>query len=121
MDSRQIAEIAANACDDKKAKYIKIIEVTKVTTLTDWILITEGFTAVQVKAIINSVENQLQEKANRLPIRKEGINEGKWALLDYGELIVNVLQPQERKFYELESFWGHGKVYKFEESNFNEI
>ena len=47
----------------------------------------------------------------------EGINEAKWALLDYGELIVNVLQPTERKFYELEAFWSNGKTIKYNSFN----
>ena len=46
---------------------------------------------------------------HRLPLRKEGLNEGRWALLDYGELIVHVLMPEERRFYDLEAFWSHGE------------
>ena len=113
MDSHKLAEMAALACDDRKAKDIKMIRIDEVSTLSDWIVITEGLSIVQVKAIIKSVEDKLHIEANRIPLRKEGINEGKWALLDYGELIVHVLQTSERKYYDLESFWSNGKLKEF--------
>ncbi len=113
MDSQQLAELAAEACDDRKAKDIQLIQVNEVTTIADWIIVSEGQSDVQVKAIINSIEDKLQEEANRIPIRREGINKGKWALLDYGDLIIHILQPYERKFYDLEAFWSNGKRNKF--------
>ena len=61
------------------------------------------------KAMARSVEDRLEEEAQRLPLRKEGLNEGRWALLDYGELIVHILQSQERSYYDLEAFWSHGE------------
>ena len=74
----------------------------------DDFLIAEGLSDVQVRSITNSVEGELREKARVEPIRKEGINEAKWALLDYGDLIVNIFQPEIRKYYDLESFWSNG-------------
>ena len=108
MDNKQLVLIAAKACDDKKAKNIRLINIDKVSFISEWILITEGLSDVQVRSITNSVEGELRLKANIEPIRKEGINEAKWALLDYGDLIVNVFQPEVRKFYDLESFWNNG-------------
>ena len=52
---------------------------------------------MQVKAIARSVEDRIEQELQRLPLRKEGLNEGRWALLDYGELIVHVLMPDERR------------------------
>ena len=113
MDSQDLIEIAAKAADDLKAKNIKIIQIDMVSSIADWIMIGEGLSDVQVRSIIKSVEDRLSEKANMLPLRKEGINEGKWALLDYGDIIINVFQPKERNFYELESFWSNGKTYNY--------
>ena len=121
MDSHQLAEIAAEACDDRKAKDIQLIQIEKVSSLTDWIIVAEGLSEVNVRAIASSVEEKLQEKANRLPLRREGINEGKWALLDYGEIIINILQANERKYYDLEAFWSHGNTYKYSNSNQSKI
>ena len=101
MDSSMLIELAAGACDDRKAGDLKLLKVDEVSSIADWILITEGLSDVQVRAIINNVEKRLREEANILPLRKEGINEAKWALLDYGDFIINVFQPNERKFYDL--------------------
>ena len=117
MDSNYLVKLAAEACDDRKAKDIHMINVEEVTTLTDWIVITEGLSDVQVRAIVKSVEDKLASDANRLPIRKEGINEAKWALLDYGDMIINVFQSNERAYYKLEDFWSNGKIIKYEQNN----
>ena len=113
MDSKFLVLTAARACDEKKAKEIKVININKVSYISDWILIAEGLSDVQVRSITNSVEIQLKENANIEPIRKEGINEAKWALLDYGDLLINIFQPEIRKFYDLESFWSNGENLKF--------
>ena len=105
--------MAAKACDEKKAKDIKLIRIEKVSFISEWILIAEGLSDVQVRSISNSVEGELREKAKIEPIRKEGVIEAKWALLDYGDLIVNIFKPEIRKFYDLESFWSNGDNLKF--------
>ena len=108
MDNKSLVLMAAKACDEKKAKDIKLIKIDKVSFISEWILIAEGLSDVQVRSITNSVEGELRENAKIEPIRKEGVSEAKWALLDYGELIVNIFQPEIRKYYDLESFWSNG-------------
>ena len=82
MDNKKLVLMAARACDEKKAKNIKLINIEKVSFISEWILITEGLSDVQVRSITNSVEIELRDKAEIEPIRKEGVNEAKWALLD---------------------------------------
>ena len=113
MDSKSLVLMAARACDEKKAREIRLININKVSFISEWILIAEGLSDVQVRSITNSVETELRENANIEPIRKEGVNEAKWALLDYGDLIINIFQPEIRKFYDLESFWSNGDNLKF--------
>ena len=113
MDNKCLVLMAAGACEEKKAKDIKLIKIDKVSYISEWILIAEGLSAVQVRSITNSVEGELREKANIDPIRKEGVSEAKWALLDYGDLIVNIFQPEIRKYYDLESFWSNGDNLSF--------
>ena len=113
MDSKILVLMAARACDKKKAQEIKLININKVSFISEWILIAEGLSDVQVRSITNSVEVELRENANLEPIRKEGVNEAKWALLDYGDLIINIFQPEIRKFYDLESFWSNGDNLNF--------
>ena len=107
-DSHGLALMAAEACDDRKAVDIRLIRVEEISSLADWFVICSGLTDVQVRAIARSVEDSLEESAGRLPLRREGLSEGRWVVLDYGELIVHVLTPQERAYYDLEAFWGHG-------------
>ena len=113
MDNKKIVLIAAQACDNKKAKDIRLINIKKVSYISDWILIAEGLSDVQVRSISKSVETDLKDILNIEPLRKEGINEAKWALLDYGDLIVNIFQPEFRKYYDLESFWSNGVDFKY--------
>lgn len=111
--SEDLARLAAEACDDRKAVDIRLIRVEDVSSLADWFVICSGLSDVQVRAIARSVEERLELDAHRLPLRREGQAEGRWVLLDYGELIVHVLTPQERHFYDLESFWGHGEQHRY--------
>ena len=76
MDSEQLAELAADACDDRKATDIRLIRVDEVSSLADWLVIAGGQSDVQVRAIARSVEDRLETDAERLPLRKEGLNEG---------------------------------------------
>jgi ribosome-associated protein len=107
-DSRALALLAADACDDRKAADIVLIRVEEISSIADWFVIATGFSDVQVRAIARSVEDRIEEETGRLPLRKEGQTEGRWVLLDYGEVIVHALTPEERSYYDLESFWGHG-------------
>ena len=113
MDNKKVALLAAKACDSKKAGDIRLININKVSYITDWIVIAEGLSDVQVRSISKSVENDIKDIFNIQPLRKEGINEAKWALLDYGDLIVNIFQPEYRKYYDLESFWSNGDDFKY--------
>ena len=120
MDSKQLVKLAAIAADELKAVNINLIQIDKVSSIADWIMISEGLSDVQVRSISKSIEDSLNREANLLPLRKEGINEGKWALLDYGQVIINIFQPKERKYYELESFWSNGVTYNYS-SEINKI
>ena len=112
-DSKALALLAAEACDDRKAVDIRLIRVEEVSSLADWFVICSGLTDVQVRAIARSVEDRLETDMQRLPLRREGQTEGRWVLLDYGEVIVHVLTPSERSYYDLEAFWGHGEQERY--------
>ncbi len=111
--SEALARLAAEACDDRKAVDIRLIRVEDISSIADWFVICSGLTDVQVRAIARSVEERLELEAQRLPLRREGQAEGRWVLLDYGEVIVHVLTPQERSYYDLEAFWGHGEQQRY--------
>jgi ribosome-associated protein len=74
--------------------------------VTEYFIIATGRTNVQVRAIADEVEYQLREIGGEKPIGREGAGEDKWVLLDYGDVVVHVFQPEERDFYRLERLWG---------------
>ncbi|MFM8276215.1 MAG: ribosome silencing factor, partial [Cyanobium sp.] len=81
-DSEALACLAAEACDDRKAVDIRLIRVEEISSLADWFLICSGLTDVQVRAIARSVEDRLDQESGRLPLRREGLAEGRWVVLD---------------------------------------
>ncbi len=100
------AIIAAESAAEKKAENVAVIEVAELLVVTDFFVIATGRTDTQVKAIADEVEHGLLERGRIKPIGREGESEGKWILLDYGDLVVHVFQPAEREFYRLERLWG---------------
>ncbi len=109
VSSEQIACAIAEAADDKKAQDIVLLKVAEVSYLTDYFVVVTGFSKPQLRAICDSIEQKIAENFDREPIRIEGKTDGRWVLIDYGEVIVHVFLPEEREFYNLEAFWGHAE------------
>jgi ribosome-associated protein len=103
----QLAQTIVQAANDRKGGDITLLNVAKVSTLTDYFVIVTGFSKVQVRAIAGSIADAVKETLQRLPNHVEGLAEGTWILQDYGDVIVHVQMPTEREFYNLEAFWGH--------------
>ncbi|GAB1538950.1 hypothetical protein NUACC21_16150 [Scytonema sp. NUACC21] len=107
--SGKMALTIAEAGSDRKAGDILILRVADVSYLADYFVMMTGYSRVQVRAIADAVEDKLETELSRRPLRTEGKVEGTWVLLDYGEIIVHVMMPKEREFYNLEAFWGHAE------------
>ena len=107
--SFEIARIAARAADERKGGDIVCLDVGAVSVIADYFLVVTGYSTTQVKAIVRAIEEALWEQRNLRPIRVEGLQEGSWVLMDYGDAIVHVQLEAEREFYNLEAFWGHAK------------
>lgn len=106
LETRDIAVAAAEAASDKKAEDIVAIDVAALIVVTDYFVICTGRTGRQVKTIAEEVEEQLRERLGIKPIGREGVEEGRWILLDFVDVVVHVFQPAERDFYRLEKLWG---------------
>lgn len=106
---RELVDIAYKALDEKKASDIRVIDITEVSTIADYFIITNGDNPVQVQAICDNVEEKLAI-AGYKPKAIEGFRSAKWILLDYGDVIINVFSKDERLFYDLERIWQDGKV-----------
>ena len=104
----------AEAADDRKAGDITLLHVAEVSYLADYLAIVTGYSKVQVRAIAQSIQEKTEIEWGILPIRIEGQSSGSWVLMDYGDIIVHILLPPEREFYNLEAFWGHAERIQFE-------
>jgi ribosome-associated protein len=96
--------LAAEAAADKKATDIVVLDVAELLVVTDYFVICTGNNDRQVKVIAGEVEKQLKDAGLRT-VGREGEHEALWILLDFGDVVVHVFQPQEREFYRLERLW----------------
>ena len=93
---------------DKKAMDIRAIEVTDKTIIADWFIVASGRGVPQVKALCDELEEKAAEMG-LIPRRKEGYQEGRWIVLDFGDLLVHLFHPEERTYYNLERLWDDGQ------------
>lgn len=106
-DSRGMLKIACAALEDKKAFDIKIIDISKISTLCDYIVIADGTNKNQVQALSDNVEDSMHE-AGYSHKGVEGYSEGGWILLDYYDIIIHIFSEESRRFYNIEKIWSDG-------------
>jgi ribosome-associated protein len=100
----ELVTTAARAASEKLGADIIAFDVSDQLAITDAFLIASGNNDRQVKAIVDEVEDKLREVGVK-PIRREGERDGRWVLIDYGEIVVHVQHEEEREFYSLERLW----------------
>ncbi|GGQ52065.1 MULTISPECIES: ribosome silencing factor [Kitasatospora] len=103
--SQELITVAAQAAADKLAHDIIAFDVSEVLSITDAFLIASAANDRQVRAIAEEIEDQLREKLDAKPVRREGEREGRWILLDYLDIVVHVQHSEERSFYSLDRLW----------------
>ncbi|MGX1769400.1 ribosome silencing factor [Dietzia sp. NPDC055343] len=103
-EALDMAAIAARAADDKLATDIVVLDVSGQLVITDAFVLASAETERQVNAVVEEIEDKLREAGHK-PLRREGTREGRWALLDYNELVVHVQHVDERDYYSLDRLW----------------
>lgn len=101
---RELAQKIAEILYEKKAQDIVALDVTGMTVITDGMVIASGRNALQVKALSDEVEDRMSRDGYE-PTRREGQQEGRWVVLDYGTILVHIFHTQEREFYHLDQLW----------------
>ena len=104
MDIRKLQKIAVTALEDIKGKDIEIVDTKKLTSLFDKIIIASADSTRQVKALARNVHDKVKEAGGDV-LGMEGEDVGEWALVDLGDIVVHVMQPNVRLHYDLESLW----------------
>jgi ribosome-associated protein len=98
--------LAAQAADRIKAEDILAFDVSATMGITDALLIASASSERQVLAVAEEIEKDLTTKGNKLkPLGREGLDDARWVLLDYGDFVINVMHEDDRQYYELERLW----------------
>ncbi len=104
MDIRKLQKIVVNALEDIKGKDIEVINTTKLTSMFDRLVIATGDSNRQVKALARNVQDKVREAGGEI-VSVEGEDAGEWVLVDIGDVVVHVMQPNVRLYYNLEELW----------------
>lgn len=114
MDNKTALKVAYGAIADKKGENTQIIDISGVSVIADYFIVTNGNNINQVKAIADNVEEELA-KLGLSPRQIEGYGTASWILMDFGGIIVHVFSKEDRLFYDLERIWSDGKRISAEE------
>lgn len=106
---KNMVQVIYDALEEKKGEDIQVIDISAISVMADYFVITNGGSTSQVDALVENVEEQMH-KAGYLLKQREGKRGGAWVLLDYGDVIVHIFDKESRSFYNLERIWSDGKT-----------
>ena len=115
-NSKEMAKLAINALEDKKANDIRVIDISNISVIADYFIIASGSNPNQVKALADNVEETLGRAGYELR-QSEGYGTASWILMDYNDIIVHIFSEEDRSFYDLERIWRDGKIIDASEFN----
>ena len=104
MSNEKLKNTIITALEDLKANDIAVLSVAESSTVTDWMVIASGTSNRHVKALANNVEVEVKQSGFK-SLGTEGNDTAEWVLVDFGDVIVHVMLPSTREFYDLESLW----------------
>lgn len=107
ITSYKFACIIARVLDEKIASKISILNISNVSSFADYFVICSAQTSTQVKALTENLSEKIKNTFGRLPLGRENDAKNKWNLIDYGDVVVHILQDEEREAYAIEKFWSH--------------
>lgn len=106
--STEMANNAVERLKDKKATDIKLLDIHELSTIADYFIIATGNSTTQVQAMSDELEEKMELAGYKMH-HKEGFRNGRWILLDFGNIIIHLFHDEERKFYNLERLWVDAK------------
>ncbi len=108
------ALVAARTAEDNRAQDIVILDLRELTTIFDYFVIVSGTSRRQLHAVSEEIDHALEEGMGDHRMGIEGYRENLWILLDYGDVVIHIFEPETRKYYALEDLWGQAKRVPFE-------
>ena len=106
MDSNKLARLCREFADNKKAENIVILDVRKLSSVTDYFVITSGTSAPHLRAIVDEITDELRDEHGVRPRAVDGNIHTAWVVLDYFDVIVHVMRQDMREYYDLDGLWG---------------
>src|SRR5262249_44451741 len=106
MDSRKLALLCRNLADNRKAENIIVLDVRKVSSVTDYFVLASGTSEPHLRAIADEITDTLREEYQLRPRAVDGTLHTAWVVLDYFDVIVHIMRPNVREHYDLEGLWG---------------
>lgn len=113
-DSKNTAKIIYKVLEEKKGENIKVIDISKVSPIADYFILTDGNNINQTQAMADAIEEKL-EQMNMRPKQIEGYKSGTWILMDYRDFVVHIFTKEDRAFYDLERIWMDGTLINMSE------
>ncbi len=107
MEAKEMARLAVEALEERKAVDVKVIDIEKISSLADYFIIASGTNRNQVQAMADFVEETLEKKGVSIKSR-EGYQSANWILLDYGDIVIHIFDEENRLFYDIERIWRDG-------------
>ncbi|MBQ4646789.1 MAG: ribosome silencing factor [Candidatus Gastranaerophilales bacterium] len=107
ISSEKFACAIARFLDDNKAKDIVILNVANVSSLSDYFIIATGSSTPHIRALTENIRKKIKDIFKRLPLGEESERLSKWNLLDYGEVVIHIMNQEQRDIYKIEKFWSH--------------
>lgn len=106
MDSRKLALLCRELADNRKAENIVVLDLRKISNITDYFVICTGTSEPHLRAIVDEIQDKLENDCNLSPRGTDGSNNTSWIVLDYFDVIVHVMRSETRDLYNLEDLWG---------------
>ncbi len=95
---------------EKKAEKLRVLDLRNITTLTDFFIVCQGGSETHIKALANNVTDKIKEQTGEHVWRKEGMEQKKWVVLDYVDVVVHIFDEETRRFYSLENMWNDAEI-----------
>ncbi|QHE53056.1 ribosome silencing factor [Pontibacillus sp. HMF3514] len=114
MESKELMQLAAQACEDKRGEDIVVMDMKHVSLISDYFLICHGTSERQVQAIARGIKQEAEEKGIEVK-RFEGFEHARWILIDLDDVVCHVFHEDERGYYNLERLWGDAPTYTFQD------
>ena len=105
IQPEELKDLTVEILDNMKAENVEVLNVRKLTDVTDYMVIVSGTSDRHVKAMAHRLRDQVREQSKIRPLGVEGEQQGDWVLIDFGDVVVHIMRPQTREYYDLEKLW----------------